>query len=65
MSYQPFSTLNQEAPLSTKKDTGSKLMSYFSQLSKEQILKLSEMYALDFKLFDYDIDSYHKGNEYL
>ena len=31
---------------------------YFSQLSKEEVKKLYELYQLDFELFDYDYEKY-------
>jgi hypothetical protein len=33
---------------------------YFSQLSKQQMIKLHEMYFFDIKLFDYDVEMYGK-----
>ena len=47
----------------SKQDTKSRSIMYFSQLSKLQIRKLFEMYAFDFELFDYDADEYFQINE--
>ena len=33
---------------------------YFSQLNKQQMDKLYDMYAFDFKLFNYDVDIYEE-----
>jgi len=56
---------DQSASALTRKDTRSQSIIYFSQLSKRQMLELSEMYALDFKLFDYDMQKYREINETL
>ena len=56
---------NQRASTISRKDTKSKSMIYFSQLSKRQMLELSEMYALDLRLFDYDMQKYSEINEKL
>jgi len=56
---------DQSASALTRKDTRSQSIIYFSQLSTRQMLELSEMYALDFKLFDYDMQKYREIKETL
>ena len=38
--------------------TNDRALMYFKQLSKQQISKLHEMYFLDIKIFDYDVEMY-------
>ena len=43
--------------------TRTKSFIYFSQLSKQQVSKLYQMYAFDFKLFNYDVKGYGEINQ--
>ena len=44
-------------------DTRTRSFIYFSQLNKQQVSKLYQMYAFDFKLFNYDVDGYGEINQ--
>ena len=44
-------------------DTRTRSFIYFAQLSKQQVSDLYQMYAFDFKLFNYDVAGYGKINQ--
>ena len=47
--------------VSGERENSKKFVSeYFSQLTRDQVLELYEMYKLDFIFFDYKIDKYTK-----
>ena len=45
-------------------DTSDLAMEYFSQIYKDDVEKLYELYKFDFELFDYDPDIYFKVAKY-
>ena len=51
-------TLGTETSLSGKKNSHDFLAKYFGQLTKIEVMKLYEMYKLDFQLFDYSPELY-------